>query len=61
MKRSDLLRHLASHGCRFVRQGSRHTIVTNPANGVRTAVPRHCEIPERLTHAICRQLGIPVP
>ena len=32
MKRRDLLRHLRQHGCRFVREGSDHSIWENPAN-----------------------------
>ena len=41
MKRRDLLRHLRQHGCRFVREGSDHSIWQNPVNGNRSAVPRH--------------------
>ena len=61
MKRRDLLRHLVSHGCRFVREGSDHSIWENSARGRRTSVPRHREIPEYTARRICQQLGIPQP
>jgi len=61
MKRRDLLQHLRQHGCRFVREGSDHSIWENPANGHRTAVQRHREIPKYTAARICKQLGIPVP
>jgi predicted RNA binding protein YcfA (HicA-like mRNA interferase family) len=61
MKRRDLLRRLQQHGCRFVREGGEHSIWENPANGHRTAVPRHREIPDYTAARICKQLGIPVP
>ena len=46
VKRRDLLRHLRSNGCQFVREGGEHSIWENPANGLRTAVPRHRDIPD---------------
>jgi mRNA interferase HicA len=61
MKRRDLLRHLVNHECRFLREGSDHSIWGNPANGRRTSVPRHREIPEFTALRICRQLDIPDP
>lgn len=61
MKRRDLLRHLTRHGCRFVREGSDHSIWENPQNGRRTAIPRHREIPDFTAHRICRQLEVPTP
>ncbi len=48
MKRSDLLRHLEKHGCRFLREGANHTIYLNPANDRITAVERHREIDNNL-------------
>jgi len=33
MKRADLIRHIESHGCVFVREGAKHTVYRNPANG----------------------------
>jgi mRNA interferase HicA len=32
MKRAELLRHLAAHGCQLFREGGRHSIDWNPAN-----------------------------
>jgi mRNA interferase HicA len=59
VKRSSLLRHLRQHGCIQKREGSSHSLWTNPANGVVEAVPRHTEIPNLLVKKICRNLGIP--
>ncbi|HYT88606.1 MAG TPA: type II toxin-antitoxin system HicA family toxin [Gemmataceae bacterium] len=61
MKRRDFLEHLRRHGCRFVREGSDHSIWENPANNHRSALPRHREIPDYTARRICRQLGIPPP
>jgi predicted RNA binding protein YcfA (HicA-like mRNA interferase family) len=61
MKRRDLLRHIEKHGCVFVREGQRHTIYENPANGRRVPIPRHREIPDVFAKSICRQLGVPEP
>lgn len=61
MKRRELIRHLVSHDCFLVMEGSDHSIWENPANGRRTSVPRHREIPEFTAQRICRQLGIPDP
>jgi mRNA interferase HicA len=61
MSRRELIRHLRRHGCVLVREGSDHSIWQNPANGKRTSVPRHREIPNPTARAIYRQLGIPDP
>jgi predicted RNA binding protein YcfA (HicA-like mRNA interferase family) len=61
VKRVDLERHLAQHGCVLAREGGRHSVYRNPANERRAAVPRHREIRDLLARQICRQLGIPVP
>ena len=61
MKRRALLRHLAASGCVLVREGSDHSWWGNPANGRRSAVPRHTEINRFLARKICRDLGIPEP
>lgn len=61
MKRRELIRHIESQGCVFVREGSRHTMYENPADGRRVPIPRHREIPDVFARAICRQLGIPEP
>lgn len=59
MKRRELLRHLRAHGCRLLREGSRHSWWHNPAQNKRSAVPRHTDIDEDLARKICRDLGIP--
>jgi predicted RNA binding protein YcfA (HicA-like mRNA interferase family) len=41
MKRADLIRHIESHGCLFVREGSKHTVYRNLASGSTTTIPRH--------------------
>ena len=61
MNRTDLVRHLEAHGCRFVREGGKHTIYKNPANGAFSSVPRHREIKKYLAHKICDDLSIPRP
>ena len=61
MKRRDLIAHLQSHGCELVREGARHSWWGNPANGRRTAVPRHTEVDDMLARKICRDLDVPLP
>ena len=61
MKRLDLIRHLATHGCQHLREGDRHTIYVNRRRRKTTAVPRHSEIDEFLVRKICRDLQIPEP
>jgi hypothetical protein len=31
MKRAELVRHLAAHGCELFREGGRHSIYWNPS------------------------------
>ena len=59
MKRNALLRHLRRHGCYLKREGSAHSLWTNPNTGVVQAVPRHVEIPNLLARKICKALAIP--
>ncbi len=59
MKRRALLRYLEEHGCRFLREGSKHSWWYNPALNRRSAVPRHTEIVDTLAKKICKDLGIP--
>ncbi|MEX2141985.1 MAG: type II toxin-antitoxin system HicA family toxin [Pirellulales bacterium] len=61
MKRKDLIKHLRTNGCLFVREGSDHSIWESPASRRRTSIPRHREIPEFTVTRICKQLGIPAP
>lgn len=59
MKRSELLKHLATHNCHLRREGSKHSIYSNPATGDTSAVPRHTEIADNLARKICKDLSIP--
>lgn len=59
MKRGNLLRYLERCGCKLEREGTRHSIYLNPANGKKTSVPRHTEIDNRLARKICKQLDVP--
>jgi predicted RNA binding protein YcfA (HicA-like mRNA interferase family) len=61
MKRTDLIRHLKSHGCNLLREGGKHSVFVNPANNQVSAVPRHREINDFLCRKICRDLGIAEP
>ena len=59
MKRGSLLRHLRKHGCYLKREGSEHSLWTNPQTGAVEAVPRHTEISNLLAKKICRNLSVP--
>jgi predicted RNA binding protein YcfA (HicA-like mRNA interferase family) len=61
MKRRELVRHLESSGCRFLREGRNHTVYWNPANRKTSTVPRHTEIYGELAMKICKDLDIPRP
>ncbi len=61
MKRREFIEHLLNHGCQLDREGAKHSIYRNPANGRCSGVPRHREIKNTTARAICDQLGIPRP
>jgi mRNA interferase HicA len=61
MKRRDLIKHLESHGCEFVREGKEHTLYVNRREKKASAVPRDCEIPGGTVRAICRARGVAAP
>jgi mRNA interferase HicA len=61
LKRRDLIRHLAEHGCELLREGGRHSVYVNRATKKASTVPRHNEIKEFLAMKICRDLEIPPP
>ena len=44
MKRIDLLRYLAEHGCELLREGGRHSVYVNRKAGKSSTIPRHREI-----------------
>ena len=60
MKRRELIRHLQKQGCVLEREGGRHSVWINPANGLIQAVPRHTEIGDFLAKGICKRLEIPL-
>ncbi len=60
MKRRELIAHLEAQGCRFVREGSKHTWFVGPSARAYAAVPRHREIVDFLARKICRELGVPM-
>lgn len=61
MKRRDLLRHLETQGCEFLREGGNHTVYVNRALKKTSTVPRHKEVNDFLVYKICKDLGIPKP
>jgi mRNA interferase HicA len=61
MKLLDLERHLRTHGCVLAREGGRHSVWQNPANGKAAPVPRHREVKQNTVRSIIRQLEIPSP
>ena len=61
MKRRDLIRHLETHGCEFLREGGNHTIYVNRPKKKVSAVPRHREIIEFTARKICKDLEIRLP
>jgi predicted RNA binding protein YcfA (HicA-like mRNA interferase family) len=61
MKRRDLVKHLARHGCQLSREGSAHSVFVNRAINKATTVPRHKEINEFLARRICKDLEVPHP
>ncbi|OOP56269.1 MAG: addiction module toxin, HicA family [Candidatus Brocadia carolinensis] len=60
-KRRDLIRHLETHGCEFLREGGNHTIYVNRTLKKTSTVPRHKEVNDFLVYKICKDLGIPKP
>ena len=59
MKRIDLVRHLAAHGCELLREGANHSVYVNRKARKASAIPRHREINEHLARKICRDLEVP--
>ena len=61
MKRRDLLRHLARHGCALLREGGKHTVYVNRTAKKVSTIPRHNDINENLVRKICKDLHVPRP
>ncbi|HTB31218.1 MAG TPA: type II toxin-antitoxin system HicA family toxin [Bacteroidia bacterium] len=58
MRKSDFTKHLRKHGCQLKREGAKHEIWENSANGTWSSVPRHNELKKFLCIKICKDLGI---
>jgi mRNA interferase HicA len=58
VKRGQLIRELAEHGCVLKRHGKKHDLYFNARTGKSTPIPRHSEIKNTLATVIKRQLGI---
>ncbi len=56
MKRRDLERRLRIAGCFLKREGTNHSLWTNPKTGITEAVPRHTEVKEPLAKRILKRL-----
>ena len=61
MKRVDLVRHLAAHGCELLREGANHSVYVTRKARKASAVPRHREINEHLARKLCRDLEVLPP
>jgi predicted RNA binding protein YcfA (HicA-like mRNA interferase family) len=61
MKRRDLIRHLETNGCEFLREGGNHTVYVHRPNRKSSAIPRHREVFDVLVKKICKDLDIPSP
>lgn len=56
MKRRDLIKLLKDNGWRELREGDKHTIMTDGKNI--EEIPRHREINERLAKSIIKKWGL---
>jgi mRNA interferase HicA len=61
MNRREFIRHLEVRGCLLLREGAKHSMYLNPANGFKSAVPRHAELKRFTCAHICKELEIPSP
>ena len=55
--RRKIIRALEQVGCRFLREGSRHTIYLNNEGRI-VQVPRHGEVRRGTARSIARQAGV---
>jgi mRNA interferase HicA len=61
MKRRDLLKHLETNGCEFLREGGNHSIYVHREKKKASSIPRQNEINELLVKKICKDLEIQFP
>lgn len=59
MKRKILLAHLEKNGCKFLREGAKHTVYVNTFSHKASTIPRHNEINDLLARKICKDLDVP--
>jgi hypothetical protein len=59
MKRKQFIAYLNQNNCVLKREGSNHSVFINTKTGIKTTLPRHAELEDRLCDIICKQLGIP--
>jgi predicted RNA binding protein YcfA (HicA-like mRNA interferase family) len=59
VKRKALIAYLEKNGCRFLREGSKHTVYINPLSHKSSTIPRHNEINDLLAKKICKDLEVP--
>src|SRR5438552_1106426 len=59
MKRVELIRHLESHGCMLLHEGTNHSVDYNPAAQRTSTVPEHREVKNPTAIRICKQLSVP--
>jgi mRNA interferase HicA len=57
MKRTQIIKHLETHGAFLLREGRRHSIYQR--GSFKTQIPRHDEIVDELARKICKDLDIP--
>ncbi len=57
MKRKELEKKLRKAGCYLKREGSSHSLWTNPQTGVTEAIPRYTEVKEFLAQKILKNLN----
>ncbi|HET9137477.1 MAG TPA: type II toxin-antitoxin system HicA family toxin [Candidatus Kapabacteria bacterium] len=60
MKRKELIRLIEQEGCRWLREGGRHTVYFNPENKKTSTIPRHSEVDDFLVKKIAKDLGITI-
>ena len=61
MNRVELIRHLDSNVCEFLREGNNHTVYVNRLARKSSLIPRHREVNDFLARKICTDLQIPKP
>jgi len=61
LKRLDLVRHIEKQGCKFLKEGSKHTLYINPVKNKISSIPRHKEVKNNLCKKICKDLEVSSP